>query len=155
MSEPAYSYTIKELPAEERPRERLQHYGPETLSSAELVAILLGMGFHKVSAIDLAQHLLNRHDGLVGLANLEFDALCAEKGIGPAKASQLAAAFELGRRLARSDKPERPQVKTPEQAAALLTPSRVATSVTLRESVMATSFMSLIWERVTSPPTAP
>ncbi|HUX06456.1 MAG TPA: DNA repair protein RadC [Acidobacteriota bacterium] len=122
MSDSAYSYTIKELPAEERPRERLQRFGPETLSNAELVAILLGHGFHKVSAIDLAQHLLNRHEGLVGLASLDFDALCAEKGIGPAKACQLAAAIELGRRLARSDKPERPEVKTPEQAAALLTP---------------------------------
>jgi DNA repair protein RadC len=122
MSDSAYSYTIKELPAEERPRERLRYYGPETLANAELVAILLGHGFHKVSAVELAQHLLNRHDGLVGLANLDFDTLCGEKGIGPAKASQLAAAFELGRRLARSDNQERAQVKSPEQAAALLIP---------------------------------
>jgi DNA repair protein RadC len=122
MSKSAYSYTIKELPADERPRERLQRYGPETLAQTELVAILLGHGFHRVSAVELAQHLLNRHGGLVGLANLDFAALCAEKGIGPAKASQLAAAFELGRRLARSDTPERAQVKSPEQAAALLIP---------------------------------
>jgi len=122
MSEPNYSYTIKELPVEERPRERLQRHGPESLGTAELVAILLGVGFREVSAIDLAHHLLGRHGGLLGLAKLEFDELRAEKGIGLAKAAQLAAAFELGRRLARRDGTDRPQITNPEQAAALLIP---------------------------------
>ena len=117
-----YNVTIKEMPSEERPRERLLKYGPEALSTAELVAILLGIGFRNVSALQLAQLLLQRHGGIVGLANLELDALRNEKGLGPAKASQLAAAFELGRRLAAAHGGDRPQVTTPEEAAALLMP---------------------------------
>ena len=122
MNEPGYKYTIKELPADERPRERLQQYGAESLGTAELVAIVLAQGFRNVSAVDLAQHLLGSHGGLVGLAKLDFETLRGEKGIGLAKAAQLCAAFELGRRLARSDVLDRPLVSTPEQAAELLMP---------------------------------
>lgn len=117
-----YNYMIKDLPEGERPRERLRKYGPEALSNSELVAILLGIGFRNVSALDLAQHLLQNHNGIVGLAKMDLDALCKEKGIGLAKGAQLTAAFELGRRLASASLEDRPTVTTPEQAAALLMP---------------------------------
>jgi len=117
MSELLYSVTIKELPADERPRERLEQYGPDPLSTAELVAILLNSGYRNVSALQLALHLLQKYSGLVGLARAELDALKAEKGVGLAKAARLAAAIELGRRLASSGIQDRPLVTSPEQAA--------------------------------------
>jgi DNA repair protein RadC len=90
---------IRELPAAERPRERLAMRGAGGLSSAELIGLLWGSGSHGRSAIDLAEDALARHDGLTGLAratDLELDAV---PGVGKAKAAQLTAAFELGRRL--------------------------------------------------------
>lgn len=120
MSDLHYSVTIKELPSDERPRERLARYGSDALSRAELVAIILNSGYRNVSALQLAQYLLHTHGGLVGLARTELDALRAEKGVGLAKAARLVAAFELGRRLASTDAADRPVVTTPEQAAALL-----------------------------------
>ena len=90
---------IRELPAAERPRERLAMRGAGGLSSAELIGLLWGSGSRGRSAVDLAEDALTRHDGLTGLArasDLELEAL---PGIGIAKAAQLTAAFELGRRL--------------------------------------------------------
>ena len=90
---------IRELPAAERPRERLAMRGAGGLSSAELIGLLWGSGSRGRSAVDLAEDALTRHDGLTGLArasDLELEAL---PGIGTVKAGQLTAAFELGRRL--------------------------------------------------------
>jgi DNA repair protein RadC len=90
---------IRELPADERPRERLAMRGAGGLSSAELIGLLWGSGSRGRSAVDLAEDALARHDGLTGLGRateLELEAL---PGIGAAKAAQLTAAFELGRRL--------------------------------------------------------
>ena len=90
---------IREMPSTERPRERLAARGAAGLSSAELIGLLWGSGSRGRSAVDLAEDALARHDGLTGLARateLELEAL---PGIGAAKAAQLAAAFELGRRL--------------------------------------------------------
>ena len=90
---------IRELPSAERPRERLALRGPGGLSSAELIALLWGSGSRGRSAIDLATDALARHDGLTGLAHATDMELEALPGVGAAKAAQLAAAFELGRRL--------------------------------------------------------
>jgi len=90
---------IREMPPTERPRERLAARGAAGLSAAELIGILWGSGARGRSAVDLDEEALARHDGLTGLArasDLELESL---PGIGAAKAAQLTAAFELGRRL--------------------------------------------------------
>ncbi len=115
-----YYPTIKELPEGERPRERLEHYGPSALSSAELIAIILRVGTKDENVIRLAQRLLTGYGGLAGLAQAPFVELTEIKGLGPAKATQLKAAFELGRRLLVAAPHERPVVKSPADAANLL-----------------------------------
>jgi len=90
---------IREIPASERPRERLALRGPGGLSAGELIGLIWGSGARGRSAVDLAEDALARFDGLTGLARaaeLELEAL---PGVGVAKAAQLTAAFELGRRL--------------------------------------------------------
>jgi len=115
-----YYPTIKELPEGERPRERLEHYGPAALSVAELLAIILRTGTRDENVIRLAQRLITAYGGLAGLARAPFSELVAIKGVGPAKATQLKAAFELGRRLLVAAPHERPMVKSPADAANLL-----------------------------------
>lgn len=89
-------------PHEERPRERMMHYGAESLSQAELLAILLRTGTRRESAIHIAQQMLGKIGGLRGLVDLSIEELTKINGIGPAKAVQLKAGIELGRRLANS-----------------------------------------------------
>jgi len=114
-----YLPTIKEMPASERPRERLQAYGVGALSTSELIAILLRTGMEGQSAVNVGSRLL-RDYGLAGLARCSFDELVNEKGLGPAKAAQLKAAFELGRRLLTEAPEELPQIRCPADAANLL-----------------------------------
>jgi DNA repair protein RadC len=90
---------IRELPATERPRERLAQRGVGGLGAAELIALIWGSGTRGRSAVDLAGDTLARHDGLTGLARASEPELAEVPGVGPAKAAQLIAAFELGRRL--------------------------------------------------------
>lgn len=113
-------YRITDLATSDRPRERLAALGPEALSSAELIAILLRTGFKGINAMQLAQELLIEVGGLSGLHMVPFDELRNQKGIGPAKASQLKAAVELGRRLAAAHPEERPSIQSPDDAATLL-----------------------------------
>jgi DNA repair protein RadC len=90
---------LRELPATERPRERLQLRGPAGLTGAELIALLWGSGTAGRSAVDVATDAIARFDGLSGLARASGLELESVSGIGTAKAAQLQAAFELGRRL--------------------------------------------------------
>ena len=90
---------LREVPETERPRERLALRGPGGLSAAELIALVWGTGARGMNAVDLAEEALARHDGLTGLARASDTELAAIPGIGPARAAQLNAAFELGRRL--------------------------------------------------------
>jgi DNA repair protein RadC len=90
---------IRELPATERPRERLAMRGAGGLTSAELIGLIWGSGARGRSAVDLAADALTRHDGLTGLARATDLELATLPGVGEAKAAQLVAAFELGRRL--------------------------------------------------------
>ncbi len=83
----------------ERPRERLAVHGAAALSAAELIGLLWGTGTHGLSAVGAAADALRRHDGLVGLARATDVELEAVPGVGPVRAAQLAAAFELGRRV--------------------------------------------------------
>jgi DNA repair protein RadC len=90
---------IREVPITERPRERLALRGVGGLATAELIGLVWGSGTRGRSAVDLAADALARHDGIAGLALATELELAAVPGIGPARAAQVVAAFELGRRL--------------------------------------------------------
>jgi len=115
-----YQPTIKDLPEGERPRERLEHYGANALSTGELLAILLRTGVSGENVLHLAERLLIKHRGLPGLNKCSFVELQEERGMGAAKATQIKAALELGKRLLVASPHERPQVKSPADAANLL-----------------------------------
>jgi DNA repair protein RadC len=115
-----YHPLLKDLPASERPRERLQAYGPGSLSTSELLAILLRTGTRSESVINLGSRLLAQFNGLAGIARASFADLCEVRGLGLAKAAQIKAALELGKRLMVASPEERPQVKSPADVANLL-----------------------------------
>ena len=95
---------IKDWPCEERPRERLLQLGPEALSDAELLALVLRTGdaASGTSAVDQARLLLSRFGSLRALAGASITELCQAKGIGPAKAAEIQAVFQIARRFAAS-----------------------------------------------------
>jgi DNA repair protein RadC len=114
---------LKRRAVADRPRERMLARGPAALSDAELIALLFGsgtrVGGRSISAVELAQALLRAHPSLAGLAQLDAARLArAARGIGPAKATQLAAAFELGRRVEAEAPAERPVMRAPADVAA-------------------------------------
>jgi DNA repair protein RadC len=115
-----YHATVRDLPSDERPRERLQHYGPQALSNAELLAIILRTGTTRDNVLELAGKLLAKYSGLGGLIRAEFAELCAEYGLGSAKAAQLKAALEIGRRLGMLQPDEKYQITSPKDAANLV-----------------------------------
>ncbi len=88
-----YHATVHDLPTDERPRERLQHYGPRALSNAELLAIILRTGTTRDNVLELSGKLLAKYGGLSGLMRAEFMELCNEYGLGAAKTAQLKAAL--------------------------------------------------------------
>jgi DNA repair protein RadC len=92
---------IRELPEQDRPREKLSALGAGALSDSELIAILLRTGMQGVNALDLARQLVQRFGSLGDLARASVTEIAKVKGVGPAKAVQLAAAFGLATRLAR------------------------------------------------------
>ena len=98
---------IRELPEEERPRERLLAFGAQALSAGELLAILIGSGSRRESALELAAMLLSREGGIAFLADCLPEELAGIRGIGNAKAARILAGIELGKRLAqrRREKP--------------------------------------------------
>lgn len=114
--------TVKEMPAEERPRERLARVGPQSLSTTELLAIILRTGVGGENVLNMSTRILAQYGGLAGLARADFAQLEAVKGLGPAKTAQLLAAFELGRRLMLEAPEERLQIRSPADAAHLLMP---------------------------------
>jgi DNA repair protein RadC len=116
----AYSPMIKDMPATERPRERLRDYGPGALSTAELLAIILRTGTKGQNVLNLATRLITVHGGLSGLARANLTELQREKGLGPAKACDLKAALELGRRLAAEHPEDRPSVASPQDVLNLM-----------------------------------
>lgn len=89
---------IRDWPLSERPRERLLLRGAEALSDAELLAVFLRTGRSGRSALDLARDLLSRFGGLRGLLAADAGTLCQTPGMGPAKAAELQAVVEIGRR---------------------------------------------------------
>ncbi len=124
MDDPAQTpYTlIRDLPAIDRPRERLRDFGAAALSNQELLAILLRVGSSKESALAQATRLLSHYDGVAGIRQSSFVDLCSQRGIGEAKAAQIYAALELGLRMAAARQDGKPRVQTPEDIASLVLP---------------------------------
>ncbi len=116
----AEKWIIADMPPEMRPREKMEALGAERLSDGELLAILLRTGSQRESAISLADRILAQPKGLNFLAEASIEDLAAIHGIGLAKASQVKAAVELGRRVALKSKGVKPVIKTPEDVAELL-----------------------------------
>lgn len=106
---------IADMPIDERPRERLIRHGAQTLSDAELVAILLGSGTQGQSSLDVARTLLD--NGLAGMARREWSRERGIRGLGAAKTARIDAAFELGRRLAGHQDTARDPVRDPDSLA--------------------------------------
>jgi DNA repair protein RadC len=113
-------YRITDLHESDRPRERLIAKGAQALSKAELLAILLRVGVPGENAVQLGQRLLNKFDGLAGIHRAPFEELLNEHGLGQAKAAQIKAAIELGRRL-NTEAPDEPHtINSPNDAAELV-----------------------------------
>ncbi len=115
-----YHLTVREWPASERPREKLQQLGPTALSNAELLAILLRVGSVGEDVVALSQRLLIHYGGLGGLYQAVFATLEGERGMGAAKTCTLKASLELGRRLLLDPGQERVRVSSPSDVAQLL-----------------------------------
>ena len=111
--EASYRVRLREIPADDRPRERLIQYGADVLSLGELLAILLRSGTQQQNVMELANHLLSQHGGLRGVAALSVHELSEIHGIGPAKAAQIKAAIEFGRRLVSASPEERTKISSP------------------------------------------
>ncbi len=109
-----YHISIKKMAEIERPREKLIRFGVKTLSNSELLAILIRTGSKENSAIDLSQKILSTDQlGLRFLADCTIEELMKIKGIGAAKACQIIAAIELGKRLAMYSTKQNPTIKSP------------------------------------------
>lgn len=114
------TYRIADLHEADRPRERLAALGAQALTNAELLAILLRVGVPGENAVEVGQRLLKKFNGLSGLHRAPFKELIGQHGLGEAKAAQIKAAIELGRRLTLEAPQERPAINSPADAAALL-----------------------------------
>ena len=139
---------IRDLPEQKRPREKMISEGAGSLTDAELLAIFLRVGVKGESAIAIGQRLLATHGGLAALGALDIAQLTQEHGLGQAKAAQLAAAFELGARVAREKAPLR-QLDCPRSALEVFGPQlRHLAHETLRVALLdtrlqATRFLTL------------
>ncbi len=123
LREPSsYHARIKDWPADERPREKLLKRGAQALSDAELLAILIRTGTGKMTALDLARKIITQEKGLLRLARISAQELMRMKGIGQAKAVELLAAFEIGRRVQGASPEETIIIRSPEDAAQRVVP---------------------------------
>lgn len=118
VKEVSYYHTrIKDWPESERPREKLMKHGAGALTDAELIAILIGSGTSKVTAVDLARRLFVEHKNLRELAGMSVADLKKYKGIGTARAVGVVSAFELARRLNAREDEQPPIVRSPQDIA--------------------------------------
>ncbi len=114
------TYRITDLTASDRPRERLAELGPQALSNAELLAILLRVGIQGENSVQMSQRLMQDMGGLPGLHRASVLEISQQKGMGLAKAAQIKAAIELGVRLRLEAPDERAAIHSPADAAALV-----------------------------------
>lgn len=114
------NYRITDMAETERPRERLAHLGPQALKKEELLAILLRVGVSGENAVQVGDRLLKKFGGLSGLHRASFNEVCQQHGVGPAKASQIKAALEIGQRLKLEEWKENPAINSPDDAADLV-----------------------------------
>jgi DNA repair protein RadC len=117
VKETTTQYRITDLEENERPRERLAALGPQALSAAELLAILLRVGVPGENAVQVGHRLLKKFGGLAGLQKADYAEVCKEHGLGPAKAAQIKAAIDLGRRLMQESPEKREAIHNPTEAA--------------------------------------
>ncbi len=108
-----YTTLIRDMPEDERPRERLAKYGANILKNSELIAILLRTGMKGESVVNMSDRLLARFEGLEKMGRASFTELCSLNGISEAKACQLLAAFELGRRMVSLTPGARAKINSP------------------------------------------
>ena len=106
-----YTPMIRDMPADERPRERLRNRGPEALNNAELLAILLRTGGNGENVLGLAQRVMSQVESVGALGRVTLTDLCGLKGIGEAKATQILAGIELGRRIVSALPESRPVIR--------------------------------------------
>ncbi len=118
----AVSYTLKELSAEDRPREKLLFQGADKLSNAEILAVIINSGTSGRTAVELSQDILQAAGSLRELSGLSVQELISFSGIGPAKAARIIAAFELGRRLDSLAPGSKTLISSPAEAADLIMP---------------------------------
>lgn len=111
---------LKDLPKDLKPRERLYQLGPEVLSNKEILAILLRTGTKGENVLELAERILTEAGGLIGLARLSIHELEQVHGIGPAKAAQVKAGLELGKRSISADPTARSVINSPSDVADLV-----------------------------------
>ncbi len=107
------SFTVRDLPLSERPRERLKKFGAEALSGQELLALILARGIPQKSVINIAQELMSRFKNMRGMARATLEELSEIKGVGTAKAAQIKASFELARRQDLEAEPGKFSLNTP------------------------------------------
>ena len=119
----SYHTKISEIPTDERPRERLIQYGADALATSELLAILLRTGTNRYSAVGLGEHLLAHFQGMRGVSRASIEEMSRVHGVGAAKAAQIKAAIEFGRRLVAVSPDERPKIASPRDVYNLLGPS--------------------------------
>lgn len=118
--EAEYHATVHDIPVDDRPRERLQKFGADTLSTSDLLAIILRTGTPRENVMELAIRLLNKYGGLSGLMSADFHEISNEHGIGPAKTCQLKASLEIGKRLSMLPTEKRQQITSADDAARLV-----------------------------------
>lgn len=118
-SRPVYHVRLRDFPSDDRPRERLLRLGEASLRDAELLAIILRTGAPELNAVQLSERLLRDFGGLVGLMRVDVAELAVAHGVGPAKATAIRAALEIGRRMLLADPAPPRQIRSSDDAARL------------------------------------
>ncbi|MGB3340145.1 MAG: DNA repair protein RadC [bacterium] len=116
----SHSFTVHDLPKPERPRERLMRLGEEALSAQELLALVIGRGIPKKSVMKIAQELISRFGNVKAISNATIEQLSEIIGIGPARAVQIKACFELGKRQRLDVEIEDIEIKCPKDIAKVI-----------------------------------
>jgi len=120
MTNPKYKLTLKEYPIEQRPRERLCQLGPAALTDRELIALLLSTGSKEYTALELADSILTKYEGLKGLVNLSVEEFASFTGVGPGKAARILAGIEIGKRINMQGAEFKPTIQSPDDVSNLV-----------------------------------